>query len=72
MRRIFRLKREEVTREGRKLHNGELHNLYSSSDIMRQIKSRRLRWAGHVAGMWERREKCSRFWWESPKESDHS
>jgi hypothetical protein len=39
----------------RKLHNWELHNLYSSSDIIRQIKSRRLRWAGHVARMGEGR-----------------
>jgi hypothetical protein len=37
------------------LHNGELHNLYSSPDIIRQIKSRRMRWAGHVARMGERR-----------------
>jgi hypothetical protein len=37
------------------LHSGELHNLYSSSDIIRQIKSRRLRWAGHVARMGEGR-----------------
>jgi hypothetical protein len=37
--------------EWRKLHSGELHNLYSSPDIIRQIKSRRMRWAGHVARM---------------------
>jgi hypothetical protein len=42
-------RRDEVTGEWRKLHNGELHNLYSSPDIIRQIKSRRMRWAGHVA-----------------------
>jgi hypothetical protein len=41
--------------EWRNLHNGELHNLYSSPDIIRQIKSRRMRWAGHVASMVEGR-----------------
>jgi hypothetical protein len=40
-----------VTGEWRKLHNEELHNLYSSPDIIRQVKSRRMRWAGHVARM---------------------
>jgi hypothetical protein len=49
--RIFGPKRDEVTGEWRRLHNGELHNLYSSPDIIRQIKSRRMRWAGHVARM---------------------
>jgi hypothetical protein len=51
LRRIFGPKRDEVTRDWRKLHSGELHNLYSSPDIIRQIKSRRMRWAGHVASM---------------------
>jgi hypothetical protein len=51
LRRIFGPKRDEVTGEWRKLHNEELHNLYSSPDIIRQIKSRRMRWAGHVAHM---------------------
>jgi hypothetical protein len=50
---IFGLKRDEVTGEWRKLYNGELHNLYSSPDIIRQMKSRRMRWAGHVARMGE-------------------
>jgi hypothetical protein len=45
-------KRGEVTGH-RKLHNEELHNLYSSPNILRMIKSRRMRWAGHVARMWE-------------------
>jgi hypothetical protein len=49
-------KRDEVTEELRKLHNGELHNLYSSPGIIRQIKSRRMRWAGHVARMDEGRD----------------
>jgi hypothetical protein len=55
LRRIFGPKRDEVMGEWRKLHNGELHNLYSSPDIIRQIKSRRMRWVGHVAHMGEGR-----------------
>jgi hypothetical protein len=51
LRGIFGPKRGEVKGEWRKLHSGELHNLYSSPDIIRQIKSRRMRWAGHVARM---------------------
>ncbi|KAJ4436590.1 hypothetical protein ANN_16623 [Periplaneta americana] len=51
LRKIFGAKRDEVTGEWRKLHNAELHALYSSPDIIRNIKSRRLRWAGHVARM---------------------
>jgi hypothetical protein len=47
--------KDEVTGEWRKLHNGELDNLYSSPDIVRQIKSRRMRLAGHVARMGEGR-----------------
>jgi hypothetical protein len=70
LRRIFGPKRDEVTGQWRKLHNGELHNLYSSPDIIRQIKSRRMRWAGHVARMGEGRN-VYRVWWESPKEKDH-
>ncbi|KAJ4430709.1 hypothetical protein ANN_19300 [Periplaneta americana] len=49
LRKIFGAKRDEVTGEWRKLHNIELHALYSSPDIIRNIKSRRLRWAGHLA-----------------------
>jgi hypothetical protein len=45
------MKRDEVTGKWRKLHNEELHILYSSPNIIRQIKSRRMRWAGHVACM---------------------
>ncbi|KAJ4433880.1 hypothetical protein ANN_16193, partial [Periplaneta americana] len=55
VRKIFGAKRDEVTGEWRKLHNAELHALYSSPDIIRNIKSRRLRWAGHVACMGESR-----------------
>jgi hypothetical protein len=52
LRRIFRPKRDELTREGRKLHNEELNDLYCSANIVRVIKSR-MGWAGHVARMRE-------------------
>jgi transcription termination factor 2 len=55
LRRIFEPRRDEVTGDWRKLHNEELHNLYSSLNITRVIKSRRMRWAGHVARMGETR-----------------
>ncbi|KAJ4439437.1 hypothetical protein ANN_07561 [Periplaneta americana] len=55
LRKIFGTKRDEVTGEWRKLHNTELHALYSSPDIIRNIKYRHLRWAGHVARMGESR-----------------
>jgi hypothetical protein len=55
LRRIFGPKRDEVTGEWRRLHNKELHALCSSSIIIRVIKSRRLRWAGHVERMGESR-----------------
>ncbi|KAJ4434963.1 hypothetical protein ANN_23535 [Periplaneta americana] len=55
LRKIFGAKRDEGTGEWRKLHNTELHALYSSPNIIRNIKSRRLRWAGHVARMGESR-----------------
>jgi hypothetical protein len=45
-----------VTGEWKKLHNEELHNLYTSPDIIRKVKSRRMRWAGHVARMGEERK----------------
>ena len=51
LRRIFGPKRDGVTGEWRKLHNEELNDLYSSPNIVRFIKSRRMRWAGHVARM---------------------
>jgi hypothetical protein len=56
LRRIFGPKRDEVTGEWRKLHSEELHNLYTSPDIIRQIKLRRMRWVGHVARMGEDRK----------------
>jgi hypothetical protein len=53
LRRIFGPKRDEVTGGWRKLHNEELHGLYSSPNIVRVIQSRRMRWAGHVARIGE-------------------
>jgi hypothetical protein len=55
LRKIFGPKRDEVTGEWRKLHNGKLHILYSSPNIIMQIKSSRMRWVGHVACMEGRR-----------------
>ena len=55
LRRIFGYKRDEVTGERRKLHNEELNDLFSSPTIVRVLKSRRMRWVGHVAHMGERR-----------------
>ena len=51
LRKLFGAKKDEITREWRKLHNAELHALYSSPNIIRGLKSRRLRWAGHVTCM---------------------
>ena len=59
MRRIFGSKRAEVTWEWRKLHNEELNDLYCSHNILEVIKSRRMRWAGHVVRMRERSGVCS-------------
>jgi hypothetical protein len=53
LRRILGPKRDEVTGEWRKLHNEELRDLYSSPSIIRMMKSRKMRWAGNVAGMRE-------------------
>jgi hypothetical protein len=56
LRKIFGLKRAEVTGEWRKLHNEELNDLYCSPSIVRVVKSIRMRWAGHVARMSDRRD----------------
>jgi hypothetical protein len=58
LRRIFGPKRDKVTGGWRKLHNEELLNLYSSPNIIRMIKSRKMRWAGYVARMREKRNAC--------------
>jgi hypothetical protein len=55
LRRVFGPKRDEVTEELRKLHNEELNDLYSLHNMVRVVKSRRMRWAGHVARMGEGR-----------------
>jgi len=60
LRRIFGLKRDEMTGEWRKLHNEELNDLFCSLEIIRVIKSRRMRWAGHV-------EVYTGFWWGTPE-----
>jgi hypothetical protein len=65
LRRIFGPKRDEVIGGWRKLHNEELHNLHSSPSIIRIIKSMRMRLAGHVARMGERRGIHRGFGWES-------
>jgi hypothetical protein len=69
LRKIFGPKREEDG-SWRKLHNNELHSLYSSPNIVRVIKSRRLRWAGYVARMGEWRG-LTGFWFGGPKVRDH-
>jgi hypothetical protein len=69
LRRIFGPKRDEATGDWRRLHNEELNDLYSSPNIIRVIKSRRMRWAGHVPRM--REEMCIRDWWGDLKKGDH-
>jgi hypothetical protein len=70
LRRIFGPKMDEVTDEWRKLHNEELHDIYSSPSIIRIIKSRKMRWAGHVARMGIRGIRID-YWWERQRERDH-
>jgi hypothetical protein len=62
LRRIFGPKRDEVTVEWEKVHNGEFNNQYCSPNIVRVIKSRRMRWTAHVARMGSG-EACTGFWW---------
>jgi hypothetical protein len=69
LRGIFGLKRDKVTGGWRKLHNEELHKLYSSPNIIRLIKSRGIRWVGYVARMGENRNAYR--WLESKMERDH-
>jgi hypothetical protein len=64
--RIFGPKKDEATGEWRKLHSEAIRNLYSSPSMMRLIKWRRMRWAGHAARL-GRREVLIVYWWESKK-----
>ena len=68
LRRIFGPRRDEVTGEGRKLHNEDLNDLYCAANIVRAIKSRRMRWAGHVARMGEERVGCIGSFWGNRRE----
>jgi hypothetical protein len=70
LRGIFGPKGDEVPGDWRKLHSGELYDLYSSPNIIRQIKSRRMRWAGHVARMGEGRN-VYKVLVGKPKAGDH-
>jgi len=70
LRRIFGPKRDEVTGEWRKLHKEGLNDLYCSQNNIQIIKSRRMRWSGHVARMKERRDSY-RFWWRNLRERDY-
>jgi len=70
LRRIFGPRRDEVTGEWRRFHNEELNDLYSSPNIVRVIKSRRMRWTGHVARMDEETGYIG-SWWGNRRERDH-
>jgi hypothetical protein len=70
LRRIFGPKRDEMTGEWRKLRNEERRDFYSSPSIIRIIKSRRMRWAGHVARRGEKMN-AYRFLWGKPKGKNH-
>ena len=68
LKRIFGPRRDEVTGEWRRLRNEELNDLHPSPNIVRVIKSRKMRWAGHVAYMGEERG-CIGSWWGNRKET---
>jgi hypothetical protein len=70
LRRIFGPKRDEVTGEQRKLHIEELYDLYSSPNIIWVIKSRSMRWAGHMANM-GRGQVHIGFWWGNLRKRDN-
>jgi hypothetical protein len=70
LRRIFGPRREEVTGEWRRLHNEELNDLYCSPNILRVIKTRRMRWAG-MWRVWVRRGWRMGSWWGNRRERDH-
>jgi len=70
LRRTFGPRRDKVTGDWRRLHNEELYDLYSSPNIIRVIKSRRMRWDGHVEHMRDRRG-AQRVWWENLRKGDH-
>jgi len=70
LRRMFEPRRDEVTGEWMRLYNEELNDLYSSPNIVRVIKSIRMRWAGHVAHV-VRRGGCIGSWWGNRRERDH-
>jgi hypothetical protein len=69
LRRIFGHKKDEVTGDWRKLHIEELCNLYSSQNIILQIKSRRMKWVGHVACMGEKTRVYKVLWESRRKET---
>jgi len=69
LRKIFGPRKDKVTGEWR-LHNEELNDWYSSPNTVRVIKSRRMRWAGHVVRMGEEKG-CTGSWWENRMEGDH-
>ena len=69
LRRIFGPRRDEVTGEWRRLYNDELNDLYSSPNIVRVIKPRRMRWAGHVAHMGEEGGRIGSWWGTGGKET---
>jgi len=70
LKRILGPRRDEVTGEWRRLYNEQLNDLYTSPNIVQVIKSRRMRWVGHVARMDEERG-CIGFWWGNRREGDH-